>query len=262
LTVYDASTTTNFKSYVLPDASTMDCFVLNPPPEALPNSSLAYYLGLMSRQFGDAASGYFVNDTGLRYDALVDALRDARERRRPVALLGTTFAFVHLLDRMADDGSRLHLSEGSRVFDTGGVKGRSRDIERNELATALVVRLGVPMDFQVNMYGLTELSTQFIDSSLRDHVRGRPGSRYKSIPPWSRTRVLDPETLEPIARGMPGVLCHTDLANRASVCTILTEDLGLETGDGFEIVGRVKGSQARGCSIAMDELLIATGRRA
>src|SRR6185437_6980428 len=141
----------------------------------------------------------------------------------------------------------------------GGVKGRSREISREELSEAIATRLGVPPNYQVNMYGLTELSTQFIDANLRRRCAGLSPERLKTVPPWARTRVLDPETLEELPCGEVGVLCHTDLANRGSVCTILTEDLGVWRGDGFEILGRVQGTQARGCSIAMDELLSATG---
>jgi hypothetical protein len=139
-------------------------------------------------------------------------------------------------------------------MDTGGVKGRSREITRDELATSLTERLGIPSDHQVNMYGLTELSTQFLDAVLRAGM----SARRKSVPAWARTRVLDPETLLELSPGAIGVLCHTDLANRASVCTVLTEDLGVAVEGGFEMVGRVAGTQARGCSIAMDELLTAT----
>ena len=147
-------------------------------------------------------------------------------------------------------------------MDTGGVKGRSREISREALEGALLERLGVPPDHQINMYGLTELSTQFLDTTLRLALAGQPfQARAKSVPAWARTRVLDPERREVLPAGEVGLLCHTDLANRASVCTVLTEDLGVARGAGFEVLGRVQGSQARGCSIALDELLTATGGR-
>lgn len=261
LDVYDACTLVNFREHVVPDRAPLPFLVLNPPPAQLPSSSLAYYLGHMLASLGAGGSGYFVDGRGLKFEELWAALEEARERSRPVALLGTTFAFVHLLDRLAEEGTSLRLPGGSRAFDTGGVKGRSREISRGELETALVERFGIPAEFQVNMYGLTELSTQFIDSSLRDHVLGAARPRRKTVPPWARTRVLDPETLRPLPDGTQGVLCHTDLANWASVCTVLTEDLGVARDGGFEILGRLRGSEARGCSIAMDELLAATGRR-
>jgi hypothetical protein len=259
LAVYNASTRTNFVAHVLPDNARMPFLVLNPPPATLPNSSLAYYLGLMLDSFGAPGSDYFVGEDGLQQQRLLDVLRQLGDREQPVCLLGTTFAFVHFLDRLADDGICLELPPGSRAFDTGGVKGRAREISRDELAQALETRLGILRGYQVNMYGLTELSTQFVDVNVRQSVRGEPPWPFKSVPPWARTRVLDPETLEEVPPGTAGVLCHTDLANRASVCTILTEDLGVARGDGFEILGRVQGSAARGCSIAMDELLSEAG---
>lgn len=254
LTVYDASARTNFAAHVLPDGARLPLLVLNPPPAALPNSSLAHYLGLMLDTYGANGSGYFVDGEGLQQERLQAALLEFAKQGRPVCLAGATFAFVHLLDQMAERGQSLALPSGSRVMDTGGVKGRSREIARDELETALTERLGIPGDHQVNMYGLTELSTQFLDAVLR----AGEGTRHKTVPAWARTRVLDSETLAELPPGEVGVLCHTDLANRASVCTVLTEDLGVAVEGGFEMLGRVAGSQARGCSIAMDELLTAT----
>jgi propanol-preferring alcohol dehydrogenase len=266
LRVYDASTTTNFAAHFLPEMRPGECpfpmLVLNPRPGELPNSSLAYYLGLMLDRYGSPESEYFVDERGLARDRLLKALRQNNELDRPVALLGTTFGFVHFLDWLEAEGMSVALPPGSRVFDTGGVKGRSRDISRDELDAAIATRLGVGVQHQVNMYGLTELSTQFIDQSLRSFAAGMPLNRAKSVPPWARTRVLDPETLAELPPGEVGVLCHTDLANRASVCTVLTEDLGVARPGGFEVLGRISGSEARGCSIAMDELLAATGHPA
>jgi hypothetical protein len=58
--------------------------------------------------------------------------------------------------------------------------------------------------------------------------------------------------------GERGILVHTDLANYNSVTTILTEDVGIATGDGFVLLGRAQGSQAKGCSLAVDEFLQAS----
>lgn len=255
LDVYDASAATNWAAHVLPDGARLPLLVLNPPREALPDSSLAHYLSLMVERFGDAGSGHVVGPQGLESERLLEALREFEAAGRPVGLLGATFAFVHLLDGLVASGTRLRLPDGSRVMDTGGVKGRTREVSRDEMEEALAFRLGVGPDRLVNMYGLTEHATQFLDGTLR-----RPDRRQvKEPPPWSRTRVLDRETLAPVPSGTVGLLCHTDLANRASVCTVLTEDLGVEREGGFELVGRAPGTEARGCSIAMDELLGALG---
>lgn len=260
LRVYDASARTNFVAHLFPDNAVMPLLVLNPSGQAAPNSSLAHYLSLMVDAYGAEGSGHFVSNEGLQIDALLTALHAAEQGQEPICLLGATFAFVHLLDYMADRQLTFSLPTGSRVMDTGGVKGRSREITREDLTHEVERRFGVVAQRQVNMYGLTELSTQFLDATIRDATNGTLAPRHKTIPAWARTRVLDPDTLQELPEGAVGVLCHTDLANRASVCTILTEDLGVRNGRGFEIVGRVSGSQARGCSIAMDELLEATGR--
>jgi hypothetical protein len=76
-----------------------------------------------------------------------------------------------------------------------------------------------------------------------------------------RTRAYDPETLRPVPDGEVGVLRHWDLANVNSVMALQTADLGRVLPGGFELLGRARGAAARGCSIAMDELLSALEAR-
>jgi hypothetical protein len=145
-------------------------------------------------------------------------------------------------------------------MDTGGYKGRSREYGKEELYALVTDRLGVPPTHIVNMYGMTEHGTQFLDAVLRDHCRGRRGLvRYKVVPPWARTLVVDPDTMAERPPGERGLLLHFDLINRASALAVLTEDVGHAVGDGFELLGRAQGSEARGCSIALDELVAAVG---
>ena len=267
LEAYDANALANFAHHVLPDGARMPILVLNPPPDQLPHSSLAHWLGLMVKRFGTEGSGYFVSEGGLEHERVARALEEFSERGKPVVLLGTTFAFIHLFDWAIEAGRSWRLAVGSRVMDTGGVKGRSREITREEFGHVCREVLGVPLTHQLNMYGLTELSTQFLDSTLREWLRegsrvtGDPSTAWKTVPAWARTRVLDPETLTDVPKGTVGVLWHFDLLNRSSVSAILTEDVGVAQGEGFQVLGRVPGSQARGCSIAMDELLEATRRQ-
>ena len=75
------------------------------------------------------------------------------------------------------------------------------------------------------------------------------------MPPWVRTRAVDPDTLAPVASGTVGILQHFDLANLGSVMAVQTEDLGVVDGDRFTLLGRSPGAQPRGCSIALDMLL-------
>lgn len=222
-------------------------------PEEVPDSSLSHMVGEVMRRFGSSGSGFFVDRArGLRGEALLRTLGDVEDEAEPLLLLGTAFSFVHLLDEMSRSGVRYALPLGSRIMETGGFKGRSRVVHRAELYESLSDRLGVPEARIVSEYGMTELLSQFYEPVLRG------GGRHHVSPPWVRTRVLDPASLDPVPRGEVGVLCHFDLANLGSVCAVLTEDLGVEDADGFRLLGREEGSEPRGCSMALDELLSLT----
>ena len=99
------------------------------------------------------------------------------------------------------------------------------------------------------MYGMTELSTQLYDDGnvLVPSV--------KTGPHWIRSRLVDPLTGREVPRGERGVLVHCDLANFNSVTSILTEDVGVAAGEGFLLLGRAEGAQAKGCSLAVAEFL-------
>jgi hypothetical protein len=98
---------------------------------------------------------------------------------------------------------------------------------------------------------MCELASQFYEPSL---VTGVP-SRTKRVPPWVRTRAVDLETLADVASGEPGALVYYDLANTGSVLAVQTSDSGRLCEAGFEVLGRLPGAEARGCSIAADALL-------
>ena len=111
----------------------------------------------------------------------------------------------------------------------------------------------VPRSHCINMYGMTELSTQFYDNG------NTVSPSVKSGPCWVNTRVVNPLTGAERPKGESGVLIHTDLAHVNIVTTILTEDIGIETDDGFFLLGRAAGTVAKGCSMAVDEFLTVTG---
>jgi hypothetical protein len=75
-------------------------------------------------------------------------------------------------------------------------------------------------------------------------------------PPWARVVVVDPETGHQAATGHVGSIVVVDLANTGSVLAMQTGDLGRAVLDGFEVIGREPGADARGCSIGADEILI------
>ena len=158
---------------------------------------------------------------------------------------------MHLIDRLHERGESLNLPADTRVMETGGFKGRSRELSRDELHSAISQSLGVPRERIVNQYGMCELGSQFYEPTLRTGIY----SDVKFVPPWVRTRVVDPVTQKEVSRGESGVLAHFDLANTGSVLAVLTSDLGELADGGFRVFGRLRGAEARGCSLAADALL-------
>jgi len=222
LELYDAAITPNFRAHLFPDDAQMPLLSLVPDD---PHSSLAY----MIRKLGARC---------------VERLEPVDE---PVCLLGTAFHFLKLFD----EGIQLHLPAGSRAMETGGFKGRTREVNKPEFYEMFEKHLGIPPTHIVNEYGMTELSTQFYDETMRVGRR----SDLKRVPPWARVRVIDPQSNEEAACGATGLLRIYDLANLWSVSCIQTEDLGVRAENGFIVLGRAAGAQPRGCSLNAEGLL-------
>jgi hypothetical protein len=211
-------------------------------------------------ELGAKGSGWYLSAAhGLDVEGLLAALREAERDGTAVLIAGTSFTFVHLFDAMRERGVRVTLPAGSRVMDTGGFKGRSREVGREELLTDFQALLGVPPTHAVNEYGMTEMTSQFYDGTVGS--AGDDGRLYRG-PHWVRSAACDPETLKVLEPGSTGILRHWDLGNLSSILALQTSDLGRVLPDGrFELYGRAPGAEARGCSIAMDELLQAMGGR-
>ena len=250
LALYDASLEATFRAFICPDAARLRFLVLAPSATDAPDSSLSYMFSRALERMGTPASRFLIDAHGWEPDAAIAELGAARE---PLVLAGTAFAFVHLLDRLTARGEKLELPAGTRVMETGGFKGRSRELAREDLHAEIAARLGVPLARIVNQYGMCELATQFYDATLRTRVYGD----VKVVPPWARVRVVDPVTQEDVPRGERGVLAIYDLANTGSVLALLTSDLGELAPGGFRVFGRLRGAEARGCSLAADALLSA-----
>jgi hypothetical protein len=244
LKVWDTSMVTGFEQFVLPDQREMTIYVLSPAEDLNQHSSLSRYLTMAVKHFGTDRSRFFFNENGMDMDGLSEALKESSSKNEPVMLMGASFAYVHFLDYCAKQNTSFQLVEGSRIFDTGGFKGQSREVTRQELYDSFAGTFNVGENSCINMYGMTELSSQIYERDFE-----------KVNPAWVKTLVLDPDTLEPIKDGEIGVLAHYDLANWNSCFAILTEDMGYKTKKGFVLIGRAEGSEARGCSIAVDQLM-------
>ncbi len=255
LTLYNAALRESFRAHLLRDSLQLRMLSLIPAREELPRSSLAHMIAQAMAEFGAPGSRTFIQDGALDLPLLAGALREAEESGEAVCLLGTSFAYVHLLDALRKRGERFRLPAGSRLMDTGGFKGRSREVTREALYGELQSALGIPLEWCINEYGMTEMSSQFYDGVAGQAVEIAP--RLHRPPTWVRTRASDPETLALLPEGHEGVLRHWDLANLDSVLVIQTEDMGVCSPEGFRVRGRARGAEARGCSIATDELLSA-----
>ena len=254
LEAYEASLVPSFERGLLPDLTDdarVRLLILAPSPSEAPDSSLSHMFGVMRERRGDAESDFFVKDGELAMDSLLVALQSAAEGSTPIALCGAAFAFVHVLDAMEAAGRRIVLPASTRILETGGFKGRARVMDRDALYAWITDLLDVPDERIVNQYGMTELASQFYDTVL-----ARPGEpRRKRIPPWVRVRLVDAESGDEVPSGEVGTIRVIDLANTGSILAIQTADLGVARGDGFEVLGRARGAEARGCSIAADEML-------
>jgi len=255
LAIYEAPLLPWFKAHLLPEADEFFFVVLTPSPALAPHSSLVHMFETVRRELG-SADALFVGNTKADGSWRVDfgAARDALERaggmRRPVAVLGTAFSFVHLLEHLAAVNLSFALPSGSRVMETGGYKGRSRTVPKTELHALITRHLGVPGSHIVCEYGMSELSSQAYDRVIRSAECGmRNEPRTFRFPPWTRVRIVSPETGQETVEGASGLIQVWDLANVRSVMAIQTEDLGVRRCAGFELIGRAAQAELRGCSL-------------
>jgi hypothetical protein len=264
LALYEASLLSSLRALWLTDLTGQKPVMrfLAASPEEAPDSSLSHMFGTLAQAEGGEGSGFDLVCGELRLDDLMRAVKQAQAEDKPLCVAGTSFAFVHFLDGTAGDPEVFwRLPAGSRLMETGGFKGKSREIPREALRKALGQRFGLAESHIANQYGMTELGSQFYDSTLIDPR----GPRRKLGPPWTRVRLIDPITSEEVEHGEAGLIVIHDLANSGSVAAIQTADLGrhVEVDDGpagFDVLGRAKGAEARGCSIAVDVMLEASRR--
>jgi hypothetical protein len=230
---------------------------LAPDPGPRIASSLAFMMrafmeALDGRSLSDARPGRFDDDVrdrwlvgpdGADLRGLARAAAVARERREPLVVLSTSFALALLVDSC--DGC-FGAPDGSVVMTTGGFKGKTREIDADVLAARAAALFGVPESRIVGEYGMTELSSQLYERSARGVFHP---------PPWLRVTPVDAETLLPVAAGEMGIARFVDLGNVDSAVAIVTQDVVRAAGEGVELMGRRAGAEARGCSLAIEEMV-------
>ena len=243
---YDAAALAFGRAMLAPDLEPpMPVLVVGPSPEHAPDSSLAHMCATFAQAWGGGA--WFLREGELDVEGLRRRIAEL-DARRPAVILATSLALAHLADLAAS----LPLPGASRVMQTGGFKGRTREVDAAELRRAVARLFAVDERHVVSEYGMTELSSQFWEGSL-SRAATPPGVYLE--PTWARVVPVHPETLAPVPDGEVGIARIEDLANVDSAFAVLAADLVRRVSGGFELLGRAPGAAPRGCSIAVDEML-------
>lgn len=221
--------------------------VLVPSREQAPDSSLGFMADHVVRRWGAATSRGAFGPGGVETEAATAWA--AEQVAGPVLVFATAFALVQWLEALEAGARRLALPAGSVVFETGGFKGRVREVRREDLLARIERSLGVPARRVVREYGMSELTSQLYSRVLDG---GDPD--LFQPPHWMRLRVLDPASLAEQPAGEVGMIALFDLANVGSAVHLLTEDLGVVEPGGLRLLGRASGAELRGCSLTVEEL--------
>ncbi|MEO7331040.1 MAG: acyl-protein synthetase, partial [Minicystis sp.] len=150
------------KRLLFPDHARMRALILASLPSEQPDSSLGFMLDLFARTLGGPFS-FHVREGALDAAAVAREANEARKSGEAAIVLATSFALVHLLEASA--GLDLRLPAGSRVMQTGGFKGRSREVAPDDLRREVSALFAVPETHVVSEYGMTELSSQLYEGT-------------------------------------------------------------------------------------------------
>lgn len=192
-------------------------------------SSLIYMVDAFIRESKYKQSGYFLYN----HAALYQTLKDLQKHQIPTLLIGVTYALLDLVEKYTLEFPELI------VMETGGMKGKRKEIVREELHQTLCEGFGVKTIH--SEYGMTELLSQAYAK----------GSGLFHCPPWMRVYIRDTnDPFNVLAEGQTGGINVVDLANMHSCSFIATQDLGKVHVDGsFEVLGRFDNSDIRGCNL-------------
>jgi hypothetical protein len=196
------------------------------------NSSLVYMVDELVRQSGHSDSGFYLNE----FDRLAMVLKQLEQQGQKTLLIGVTFGLL-------DFGETHSLPlRHTLIMETGGMKGRREELVRPQVHAILKESFGV--NAVHSEYGMTELLSQAYSK----------GEGIFQSPGWMRVLLRDEEdplTLtEARDKVVNGAINVIDLANIHSCCFIATDDAGRLYPDGsFEVLGRLDGSDLRGCSL-------------
>lgn len=225
--LYELSFTLGFEKYY---GSLNDYVILGLLPSYLErnDASLVYMVDRWIRASGDTRSGFYLDDlAGLR-----QMVFQLEAENQPYLLIGVSFALLDLAEL-----GPLPVKKGI-IMETGGMKGRRKEMIRTELHAELQKAFG-PIAIH-SEYGMTELLSQAYSK----------GAGRFTAPPWMKILTRQPNDPFHYHSGGTGGVSVIDLANYYSCSFIATQDLGRVYADGsFEILGRFDQSDLRGCNL-------------
>jgi hypothetical protein len=193
------------------------------------NSSLIYMVDDLIKKTKNKNSGFYLHEL----DKLAEKLVELESKGNKILLIGVTYALLDLIEK-----HQFKLNH-TIVMETGGMKGKRRELIREELHVTLCSGFGV--DFIHSEYGMTELLSQAYSK----------GNGIFESPPWMKILIRDTEdAFTYISPQKTGGINVIDLANYNSCSFIATQDLGkMHTNNIFEILGRFDHSDIRGCNL-------------
>lgn len=225
LSIYKESFNKGFESFY-GNPKDMRILALLPSYIEQGNSSLVYMVDHLIKESQHPESGFYLNHS----EKLAKILND---KNAPTILLGVTYALLDLVEKYEINNSKLI------VMETGGMKGRRKEMIREDLHNILTKR------FQVlsihSEYGMTELLSQAYSK----------GEGKFNTPPWMKVLIRDTnDPLSLLGYNKTGGINVIDLANIYSCSFIATQDLGkLHKNNSFEVLGRFDASDIRGCNL-------------
>jgi phenylacetate-coenzyme A ligase PaaK-like adenylate-forming protein len=192
-------------------------------------SSLIYMVDDLIKQSENPDSGFFLYN----HNELHQQLQKQQAAKKPTLLIGVTFGLLDFIETYQINFPELV------VMETGGMKGRRKEMIREELHDTLCKGFGVSHIH--SEYGMTELLSQAYSK----------GDGIFECPPWMKIIIRDTnDPISTLAKGKTGGINVIDLANINSCSFIATQDLGrIDTNGAFEVLGRFDQSDIRGCNL-------------
>ena len=234
VSIYTQSFTTAFKK-IYGDPQKWCVLGLLPSYLEKGNSSLVYMVDDLIKQSRHPQSGFYLYDL----DKLKETLLSLEKSNQKSLLIGVTYALLDFAEKFPVT------LKNAIIMETGGMKGRREELTRMEVHDQLK-----------KAFGKTEIHSEYGMTELLSQAYAKKEGRFE-CPPWMKVLIRDDE--DPLTVSVPrlqivtpisGAINIIDLANVYSCSFIATDDVGKLYGDGsFEVLGRMDGSDLRGCSL-------------